>query len=179
MKNAMKNLLKGAALASSLLLVAGCSSTPAPTPSSSSKSLSDIRAEEQPPANDLTVELPIGVMNCMQATAAHQDCTGPLKKAFVAYGDNIDTFVNSGKLGMFSNRSGENGVRYEDAVYAGLVACEYQVNGLGRERYLSYIPANLSISRLTEKAGLDKQAYIPAWKEAQVSLCPDATPPIK
>lgn len=123
-------------------------------------------SESNPISPETTVTINGKEWTCEQITATEpQECGDLTQKAFDSYKGNIDTYVNSGKLGPLNDGKAFS---YEDAAFAGLVACAYIKNEGSLNGYIEFMmetePFN---AKLTERS-----AYLPAWFEASKSLCP-------
>jgi hypothetical protein len=92
------------------------------------------------------------------------ECNGIFKRAFEKWGDKIDNYANSGKLGPLGNGV-DAPVRYEDVAQLGLLACS--VSEVGNTS-TEYVPAAKTIVKTASGTEL-----LPFWFEAQKSMCPE------
>jgi hypothetical protein len=125
---------------------------------------------DQPPV-ETTVRIDGKDWTCAQITASMpQDCGVQTQKVFDTYKENIDTYVRGGKLGPLNN--GDTFL-YEDAAFAGLVACAFLMNQRPEDAENAYIDFMMKTppfsTTLTERV-----MYLPAWFEAPKSLCTDS-----
>lgn len=92
------------------------------------------------------------------------ECDWIFHRAFVKWGDKIDTYANSGKLGPLGNGD-DAPVSYGDVAQLGLLACSVSEVGNTSEEY---IPAARTIVK--DASGVE---LLPFWFEAQKSMCPE------
>lgn len=104
---------------------------------------------------------------CEQITASEpQECSALTQQAFDQYKDNIEAYVSSGKLGPINQRMGYS---YEDITFAGLAACAFLLDKGDQNDYIAFMKKTPPFdARLTLGT-----MYLPAWFEAQKTLCPD------
>ncbi len=95
---------------------------------------------------------------CEQVTAS-ESCGPATQEVFNKYKENIVVFVNSGNLGPLFNNSS-----FEDAAFAGLVACAMVDDG--EEAYVEFMQKDPAFE---DEPGT---SFLPPWYEARASLCP-------
>lgn len=115
-------------------------------------------SEDTPVADESVLVLDGVSYTCGQVIGA-EGCGPDTQEAFDNYKENILVFVNSGSLGPVFNNSS-----FEDAAFAGLVACAMVDDG--QEAYVEYMQSDPAFS------GEEGVAFLPPWFEAQKSLCP-------
>lgn len=86
------------------------------------------------------------------------ECDDETQAVFDEYKDNLEAYTNSGKLGPLNDGS------YENAAYAGLAACVLVDEG--EQVYIETLQEDAAFEELS---GTE---LLPAWFEAQNSLCP-------
>ena len=162
----IRKVCAAAAVTMIVALLTGCSG-----------STQEKSGETASPTPSVSVETTVRIdgqdWTCEAITASEpQQCGEFTQQVFDQYGDNIDTYVNSEQLGPLN---AGNGFTYEDAAFAGLVACAYMLDKRGQNDYIDYM--------MTEepfKSTLDERVeYLPAWLAAPTYLCPGLTPPIQ
>lgn len=161
----MRSLRVVAVVFATALMLTACSSADSGT-DGGSQSSSDTGTSTVP--GESTVVIQGKEYTCEEITASlPQQCGEYTQQAFDAYKENIDAYVNSGKLGPLNNGGG---FTYEDAAFAGLVACAYVLAGEGQETYVEFMLATPPFDeKLKDVGGV---GVLPAWFEAQKSLCP-------
>lgn len=95
-------------------------------------------------------------------------CPDEAEQAFLQYKGNLAAYMNSGKLGMF-NADGT----FEDVAYAGMSACIVMMQGRDEDVYIDSMRNDPKLAAMADKDGMSRTAFLPAWFEAQKSLCPD------
>jgi hypothetical protein len=136
--------------------------------SASDKTAEQSGQESSPPSDpETTVTINGKQWTCEQITASTpQQCGERTQQAFDKYKGNIDQYVNSGKLGPLNDAQQ---FTYEDAAFAGLVACVYAESSDGQNEYINFMMETPPFdTRMTERV-----MYLPAWFEAPKSLCTD------
>ncbi|NUU30125.1 hypothetical protein [Arthrobacter sp. C9C5] len=114
-----------------------------------------------------TVDIDGKRWTCQTITASGNDECGALtQQAFDTYKENLDSYVRSGELGVFS---GEKLFTYYDAAFAGLVACAIMIDKRDSNAYIDAMLVEEPFkTKLTERS-----SYIPAWLAAKKHLCAD------
>lgn len=151
-------------------LLTACIQVPAQGPASSAPATTEARTVETPsntpsPPPEKTVVVDGRAYTCAQILGLNTlECDAIFQHAFLQWGDKIDDYVNSGKLGPLGN--GDNApVRYEDVAQLGLLACSVsEVGNTSNE----YIPAAKTVVKTASGTEL-----LPFWFEAQKSMCPE------
>lgn len=98
-------------------------------------------------------------------------CSRGYQQAFNEWGDNIPTYVDSGKLGALGNNLKTDAnpnalMRYEDVAASGLAACLYAWNGQDQQAFIDYLHRFYPDE--------DSVAFLPLWHGAGAYLCLDA-----
>lgn len=138
----------------------------------SANSETDKGPADPPPVDpETTVTIDGRQWTCEQITASEpQECGELTQQAFDSHKENIDAYVNGGRLGPLNDGSAFS---YEDAAFAGLVACAYMMDGGNENDYIDFMMQTEPFkTKLSERVG-----YLPAWHEAPKSLCTDEKPP--
>lgn len=134
---------------------------------------SSTASESSAPPVETTVLIDGKEWTCAQITASTPEKCSPLtQRAFDAYKENIDAYVNSGRLGPLLNNGDK--FTYEDAAFAGLVACAYILDGRNQSDYISFMKKTPPFEETSQNRGV---MYLPAWFEAPKSLCTDLKTP--
>lgn len=156
--------------AATVFALSSCVPTPTPQPTTTKTGDKVIEtqtatptATTPPPEKKVVVEG--REYTCAQLLGLNTlECDRINKTAFDKWGEKVDDYVNSGKLGPLGN--GKNApVSYGDVAQLGLLACSVsEVGNTSSE----YIPAARTIVK--DAAGTE---LLPFWFEAQKSMCPE------
>ncbi|HUF54709.1 MAG TPA: toll/interleukin-1 receptor domain-containing protein, partial [Dehalococcoidia bacterium] len=111
---------------------------------------------------------------CAEVTGVTSpDCGPKSQPVFDEFGQNIDAFVNAGRLGPYFSDA-----PYEDVAYAGIIACTFWAEGQDsdgqnphpREDEQAYIDY---MNEQPDFQHLDFYDLLPVWFQAKYELCPD------
>ncbi len=119
--------------------------------------------------NEVTITIDGKEYTCAEITGSEPAACGEgTQVAFEKYGENLGSYVNSGQLGPLNEGP------FEDAAFAGLVACATMMQGDDQEAYLDYMMEDQTMaSYAADEGGV---AFFPAYFEASSSLCPNMNP---
>lgn len=92
-------------------------------------------------------------------------CTARYEDAFGRWGDKIDDYVNSGRLGPFNSSE----YAYAEVAYNGLTACLVGDAGGDDQDFVEVISEDYP----EEQDSLGGVAFLPLWFEALRTLCPE------
>lgn len=109
--------------------------------------------------------------NCSELLGGNSGatCGKDLSTAFERWGENIDTYANSGRLGPLGNGGANSLLSYENVAYLGLYACLINQNGYTSKEFVDYAKT-LHDDPDPNGTGV---SFLPFWSEAGRSLCPD------
>lgn len=93
-------------------------------------------------------------------------CGDTSQNIFNVYGDNIDAFVNSRRLGPVNG----DPFTYADAAFLGITACALRVQGHDVDYFIDYVSAQPPFNQMDLDLG--RLTFLPVWFEAPRSLCP-------
>jgi hypothetical protein len=99
-----------------------------------------------------------------------QPCGAEFATAFDKWGDNVDTYVNSGKLGPLGNPGGDPAaatIPYETIAFLGLYGCMMSEAGYTSKDFIAY--------GQKVQPGATGTELLPFWFQAQRGLCPEVT----
>jgi hypothetical protein len=112
-------------------------------------------------SSEVTVNVAGQEYTCGQLIdAENQVCSLDFQDAFDRWGDRVDAYVNSGRLGPLGNE-----MRFEDAAASGLAACIVAERGGPEQAYIDFLR-----QFYPEESGV---AFRPRWVGADRDLCPD------
>ena len=115
---------------------------------------------------DTTVLIDGRAYTCAKLIEAGEACAPDTQRAFDRWGQAIDAYVNSGRLGPLGAQAG---LRYEDVAAAGFAACIIADRGDDEQMFIDYMRGFYP-----DATGV---ALLPLWFGARDVLCPDAFGP--
>jgi hypothetical protein len=96
-------------------------------------------------------------------------CSDKVVAVWEESGDRLTDYVNSGELGPLND---EQEFSFEDAAYAGVVACSFRRSGENEQDFIDYMQDPANNTQLDHLSGTE---LLPAWFTAGRILCPGYT----
>ena len=96
-------------------------------------------------------------------------CSDEVVAVWEEWGDRLSDYVDSGMLGPLND---EQEFSFEDAAYAGVIACSFRRSGDNEQDFIDYMQDPANNTQLDYLSGTE---LLPAWFAAERILCPGFT----
>jgi hypothetical protein len=93
-------------------------------------------------------------------------CSDDIVAVWEEWGQDLGDYVNSGRLGPLND---ESSFSFEDAAYAGVIACVIREGGGDEQDFIDFMRDPENNTQLEELSGTE---LLPAWFAADRVLCP-------